>query len=318
LTPTVVQPLDRIAVCVIVLVSVSWGFNQVATKLAITEIPPFTQAAIRSFGALPIVALWMRARGVPFTFRDGSLPAGIAAGLLFALEFFLIYRGLLWTTASRGIVFQYTAPFFVALGGRPLLGERMSAKQWVGLAMCFIGVAIALGVPDPSVDATLLVGDAMLLGGGGAWAATTLLIKKSRLTHIAAEKTLVYQIAVSGPLLALAALAAEETIPRMPSLVAWGALAYQTFWVVAITYTVWFALLKRYPASLVSGFTFLTPLAGVVTGHFALGDTISWSFAAATAVLLMGLVMVNRPPQQAPAAGTEDLTCGTDEEGTRP
>jgi hypothetical protein len=43
------------------------------------------------------------------TARDGSLLAGLVAGLLFGVEFLLIYRGLLYTTASRAVLFIYLA-----------------------------------------------------------------------------------------------------------------------------------------------------------------------------------------------------------------
>ena len=45
------RPLDALAVAAVVMLCLSWGFNQVSVKLAIHDIPPFTQAAIRSFGA---------------------------------------------------------------------------------------------------------------------------------------------------------------------------------------------------------------------------------------------------------------------------
>ena len=289
------RPLDALASAVVVLLCLSWGFNQVATKLAIPDIPPLTQAAFRSFAALPLVALWARWRGISLTGRDGTLAAGTIAGVLFALEFLLIYRGLLWTTASRAIVFLYTAPFFVALAARPVLGERLSVLQWVGLALSFIGVAVAIGVPDAAVDAKMLVGDLMLIAGGAAWAATTLVIKQSSLAKTSAEKTLAYQLAVSAPLLALGAWAFGETMHRLPGAVAVGALAYQTLWVVAVTYGLWFALIQRYSASRLSSYTFLTPLFGVAAGHLVLGDPITPIFAGAVALVVAGLVLVNRP-----------------------
>ena len=46
------RALDSVAVAVMLLLTASWGFNQVAVKLAIPEVPPLTQAAVRSFGAL--------------------------------------------------------------------------------------------------------------------------------------------------------------------------------------------------------------------------------------------------------------------------
>ena len=49
-------------------------------------------------------------------------------------------------------------------------------------------------------------------------------------------------------------------------------LAYQTLWVVSVTFVVWFALIVRYSASRLSAFTFLTPLFGVAAGHLVLGE----------------------------------------------
>ena len=68
----------------------------------------------------------------------------------------------------------------------------------------------------------------MLVGGAAAWAATTLLIKASALNRISPEKTLLYQLVVSAPLLAAGAVVFGEQIDAMPSAVALGAFAYQT------------------------------------------------------------------------------------------
>jgi len=80
----------------------SWGFNNVAIKLAIHDIPPLIQSSARSLIAAFLVGIWTQARGIPLFKRDSTLGAGILAGVLFALEFLLIYRGLVWTTATRG------------------------------------------------------------------------------------------------------------------------------------------------------------------------------------------------------------------------
>ena len=61
----------------------------------------------------------------------------------------------------------------------------------------------------------------------------------------------------------------------MPSAVALGSLAYQTVWVVSITFALWFALIVRYSASRLSAFTFLTPLFGVAAGHLVLGEPLT-------------------------------------------
>jgi drug/metabolite transporter (DMT)-like permease len=293
--PSSGRPLDAVATALMIVLCLSWGLNQVAIKLALPDIPPLIQGALRSLGALPVVFVIARLRGVKLTARDGTLFAGIVAGALFGIEFILIYRGLVWTTASRGVVFVYTAPFFIALGARIFLHERLTPLQWGGLALSFLGIVVAVGVPDPTVDARTLMGDGLLIAAGVFWAATTLMIKGSSLARAPTEKTTGYQLLMSFLLLAIGAGLFGERMVRMPGPVALGWLAYQTIWVLAITFTVWFALVVRYSASRLSALSFLTPLFGVAAGHFIMGDPLTPTFAVAVILVVAGLVLVNRP-----------------------
>jgi drug/metabolite transporter (DMT)-like permease len=290
------RPLDALAIAITVGLCVSWGFNNVAIKLAIHDIPPLIQSATRSAIAALLVSGWCRARGQPLFKHDGTLVAGIFAGGLFALEFLLIYRGLVWTTVTRGTLFLYLAPFFVVIGSRWLIpGDRFHLSQWLGLLLSFLGIVIAFGVPGPAGDPRQILGDLMLVGAAAAWAATTLVIKASALSRISAEKTLLYQLVVSVPLLAIGAAVFGEHIDAMPSRLALGSLAYQTLWVVSITFPVWFALIVRYSAARLSVFTFLAPLCGVAAGHLVLHEPLTPAFAAAVMLAAAGLIFVNRP-----------------------
>ena len=290
------RPLDAFAVAVTVGLCLFWGFNNVAIKLAIHDIPPLIQSSTRSAIAALIVGTWAQTRGIPLFKRDGTLAAGILAGVLFALEFLLIYRGLLWTTATRAVLFLYLAPFFVVIGSRWLIpGDHFHVSQWLGLLLSFIGIVIAFGLPTPAADPRQMLGDLMMVGGGAAWGATTLVIKASALNRVSAEKTLLYQLVVSAPLLAVGALFFGEHIDKMPSAVALGAFAYQTIWVVSVTFAVWFALMVRYSAARLSAFTFLAPLFGVAAGHLVLNEPLTPAFALAALSVAAGLVLVNRP-----------------------
>jgi drug/metabolite transporter (DMT)-like permease len=289
------RPLTPGAVALMLMLCLSWGFNQIAVKLALPDIPPMLQATIRSSGALVVLFLIARLRGVKLFERDGTLGAGLFAGLLFGLEFVLIYRGLLLTSASRAVVFLYTAPFFVALGSYQFLGERLRASQWGGLALCFTGVALAIGVPQADVDASVLLGDLLIVGGGALWAATTLLVKATPLLRAPPEKALGYQVALSVPILGLAAWISGETLTRVPGPLALTLMVYQAVWVVGLTFLIWFALVKTYSASKLSAFTFITPLFGVVASYFIMHDTLTLAFGAAALLVIAGLYLVNRP-----------------------
>jgi len=291
----VTRPLDAAAVAITVMLCLSWGFNQVSVKLAIHDIPPLLQGTIRSVGATLLVVMWCKARGLKLFARDGSLWAGIAAGVFFGIEFILIYQGLAYTTATRAILFIYIAPFFVVLGARVFLpADRFSAPQWLGLALSFAGMLVAFGLPTPALDPRQLLGDVMMVAAALAWAATTLIIKASALNRISSEKVMLYQLVVSAPMLGVLAWVTGEHMAHVPSALALGALAYQTVWVVSLTYVLWFALIVRYSASRLSVFSFLTPLFGVAAGHFVLGEPLTPAFAAAVGFVALGLVLVNR------------------------
>jgi len=300
LKSTAGRPLSSGAIVLMLMLCLSWGFNQVAVKLALPDIPAMMQAMFRSIGALPVLLIIGWLRGANFSLRDGTLGPGLFAGILFGIEFVLIYQGLRFTSASRAAVFLYTAPFFVALGSHQVLGERLRASQWGGLALCFAGVALAIGVPQANVDAKVLLGDIMIVGGGALWGATTLIAKGTKLRLAAPEKALAYQVTISIPILGAAAWFFGEKITHFPGSLALSVVVYQAIWVVGLTFMLWFALVQAYSASKLSAFSFITPLFGVVASYLVLDERLTLSFGAAALLVIGGLFLVNRPEVTGP------------------
>jgi drug/metabolite transporter (DMT)-like permease len=173
--------------------------------------------------------------------------------------------------------------------------DRFGAHQWAGLVLSFLGMMLAFGLPTPALDPRQIFGDVLSVAAAFFWSLTTLLIKTSRLNRVTAEKSILYQLAVSIPILAFFSwMLGERMVTTMPSAVALAAVAYQTLYIVPVTYVVWFALILRYSASRLSAFGFLTPLFGIAAGHLMLGDPLTPAFAAAVALVTAGLVLVNR------------------------
>ena len=108
--------IDLPAAGLMVTLCAVWGLNQVAAKVVNAGISPVLQAGLRSLVAVLLLWAWSSWRRIRLLERDGSLPAGILVGLLFATEFAFLFWGLEYTTASRAVVFLYTSPFWVALG----------------------------------------------------------------------------------------------------------------------------------------------------------------------------------------------------------
>ncbi|WBL63972.1 DMT family transporter [Thauera sp. WB-2] len=288
--------LDRLAIGMMVLFCTIWGMQQVAIKLASTGISPVWQAGLRSIGATVIVLLWARMRGVRLGERDGTLVPGVLAGLLFAAEFALIFLGLEYTTASRGVIFLYTAPFFVALGAVWLLPqEHMRRAQWVGMALAFGGILVLFGEHLFMPTDRAWIGDLMIMLAAVFWAATTLTVKASALARVSAEKTLLYQLAVSALVLPLLSVALGEPGVFAPTPLVWASLFFQTFIVAGMSYLGWFWLVRQYPATRLSSFSFLTPVMGVLAGGLLLGEAMTPAVFGALFLVGAGIWVANRP-----------------------
>jgi len=295
--------LDTLAFVLMFALCLTWGFNQVLAKTANAGISPVLQAGLRSLGATVLVWAWASLRGVRLFARDGSLLPGLLAGLMFAAEFALIYKGLEFTTASRAVLFLYTSPFIVAVGVHLLVpGEKLSGPQILGLVGAFAGVAIAFSSGLALPTNHQLLGDAMELGGAVMWGATTVLVRASPLAHITPHKTLLYQLAVSALVLPPLSWALGEPgifAPTVPVLVAF---TIQMVGVASISYLTWFWLVAHYPAGRLSSFTFLTPLFGVIAGAVILSEPISSDLVLALALVGIGIYLVNRPAPLPPLA----------------
>ena len=290
------KPADALAVSMMVVLCMCWGFQQITIKVANAGISPILQAGVRSIIATAVLLAWARLRRIPLLARDGTLAAGMVAGALFAAEFIFIYAGLTHTTASRMVVFVYVAPCLTALGLQWFVpGERLNAGQWVGVVLAFLGVALAFADGFSTAKGSTLIGDVSGVIAAALWAAVTVLIRATRLTSVSATKTLFYQLAFSALLLPLASSIAGEPgiIALTPMVVA--SVLYQGVIVAFASYLAWFWLLTRYLAGRLAVFSFLTPLFGVAFGVILLGEPLTAAFLGAALLVGAGIVLVNRP-----------------------
>jgi drug/metabolite transporter (DMT)-like permease len=293
--------LDGLATSLLVVCCLFWGFQQILIKLTVAEVPPLWQASLRFAGATALLGIWCWVRKVPLFERDGTLRGGLLAGALFAAEFACIYLGLRDTTASRLTVFLYTSPFVVSLLlPRFVPVERLRGLQWVGLVIAFAAVAAAFaeGFIGHETSGRQLRGDALALAAGMFWGLTTLVIRASKLATASAEKTLFYQVAVTAVAAPGVSLALGETWSLSYSALAWGSLALQTGVGAFASYLTWMWLLRHYPATRMSSFTFLTPVFALVFGVALLQEPLTLQLVLALAGVALGIVLVNRTPRK--------------------
>lgn len=286
---------DAFALQAMLLLCLIWGVQQVAVKLAAGDIAPIMQAFARNLLAATLVGLLVLWRG-DWKAAGGTLAGGALAGLLFAMEFLFIAQGLVYTSASHMAVFIYTAPIFSALGLHFLLpSERLRPLQWLGIAVCFGGIALCFGggFDLRHMDSRMLLGDFFGVLAGASWGATTVVVRSTRLSEAPTSLTLFYQLFVAALLLPFIALALGEFGNVRFTALGVGSVLFQGVVVSFFSYFAWFWLLRRYLASNLAVFSFMTPLFGIAFGVLLLHEPLAWNFVAGAALVLAGISLVS-------------------------
>ncbi len=285
--------IDAFGATSLLIFSFVLGLNQVFVKMVNAGFSPVFQAGLRSacaFVPVLLFAIVMRRR---LSIRDGSLLPGVITGTFFAAEFVLLFTGLEHTTVARASVLMYTMPVWVAVAAHFLIpGESLTPRRVAGLVLAVFGVGFALLDEPPAFTPNALTGDLMCLGASVLWAGIALLARTSKLSKSSAEMQLIYQLVVSAPILLMLALYQGNPIREMTETLAW-IFSFQVIVVVSIGFLGWFWILRIYPASDMTSFSFLSPLFGVLAGWVILDEPLSMSIFVALALVGTGIVLVS-------------------------
>lgn len=269
------------------------AFNQVVIKVTNGGLQPVFFAGVRSAGAVICILLWMRWRGIPLRFEPGTRVAGVIVGCLFAFEFLCLFMALDLTAVSRASVIFYSMPVWLAIMAHFVMpDDKITPLKATGLSFALAGVALAILARDDGAGS--IWGDLAALGAAFGWAGIAIMAKASPLARVRPEIQLFWQVAVSAPILLIAALFFGPLIRDLEPIHIAG-LLFQIVVVVSAGFIFWLWLLSIYPASGVASFSFLSPVLSVGLGWLLLGEEIGPSLIGALAFVAVGIILINRP-----------------------
>ncbi|MDP9498002.1 MAG: DMT family transporter [Actinomycetota bacterium] len=255
---------------------VLWGTGFVGARYGLPYADPFTFLAVR----LAIAAVLLAAAAVLLRAPAPSGPGwgrAAVAGLLLHAG----YLGGVFWGISRGVpaavssVVVSLQPVLVAALAVRLLGERLRPRQWAGLVLGALGVALVLapGLAAPGSGRLPLAG---LLACGVALAAGTAgtLWQKRHGDGVPLVSGTAVQYAAATGLLGVAALLTEagriEWTPRFVAALAWLVLALSIGAVLLLL-----LLLRRGSASGVSSLLYLVPPVTALEAYLVLGERLA-------------------------------------------
>ena len=272
------------------------GLNQVLVKVVGEGMHPAMQAGLRSAIAIvPVLALALIFRR-RLSISDGSLPWGVFTGVLFALEFLLLFLALDYSTVARVSMLFYTMPVWMTIAAHFLIpAERLNTVRVLGLVVAVAGLTVAMWGRGEGEN--LLLGDIYCIAAAMIWAAIGLVARLTPMNRSAPEMQLLYQLVVSAlVLLPVSYLIGDQV--RDLHLEHWWILVFQSIVVVGFGFSTWFWVLSKYPSSDMASFGFLAPVFGVMLGWLLLGEELSIWIIVALVLVSCGIVLINRKSKE--------------------
>ena len=294
--------MDMLGITMLIGFSILLGLNQALVKIVNDGFSPVFQAGFRSVCAFIPVLVFAHIMKRKLSLTDGSLRWGIVNGLLFSMEFVLLFVALDYTTVARVSMFFYVMPVWVALSAHFLIPEEpLNRNKIAGLTLSICGIAVAFSGNLGAAGEKAWLGDLLALFGGMFWAAIAM-VTRLKLHMASSEMNLLYQLALSGLLLTVISPFIEAPL-REPNILIYGVFTFQVLIVVSAGFLLWFWALSTYPVSNMTSFGLLTPIFGVFFGWLLFDDPITPTLGVALLLAGGGIVLVNRPIGKSRASG---------------
>jgi O-acetylserine/cysteine efflux transporter len=283
--------MPPIAILAATLVSLCWGANFSASKLAVQYLPPYLTIFIRFVGLCLLLLPFIRRYGWP-NWKEMGLLSLFYITLHFAMFFAAMRMGL--SVSSTIVASQLGVPFSCLLAAI-FFKDYLGPWRSFGLILAFFGVVVVAGAPD--VEEHSLAFLVALIGAFG-WAAANIHMKRMRETAVipmlfwpgllALPQMLLLSVLFEHDQLALIAAAPLEL---------WLAIAYSILFSSMIGYGLWTWLLSRYEVTQVVPYSLLIPVFGITSGMIMFKETLTppLILGAFLTVLGVAIITLRRP-----------------------
>jgi len=278
--------------------TLAWGFNWTAMKVALSDVSPWVfRTLCLGLGSAVLFAV-LRAGGQSLAIPKGQLLR------LALLAFFnitcwnmLVAFGMTMIPSGRAAILAYMMPAWAIPVSVWLLGERLTGARIAGLALGMVGLALLLGEGIASLGSAPL-GSLLVLGASLSWALGTVLQKRYPMNMPAGPYT-AWIMLLGGIPIFIGALLFDD-FRTLGKIDLWPALgiAYNVLIAFAWAHWAWIKIATSVPVTVFSLSMLVIPVVGVFSGMLFLGERPSWAEYAALGLVLASLLTVVVPSRQ--------------------
>lgn len=278
------------------LLTLIWGTTWAAIRLGLRGIPPFTGVALRF--AIGAAALFAVARALGVRLRGGASPwrVWLVNGLMtFFIPYGLVYWAEQWVPSGLTAVLFATSPLWVALAAHVALpAERLRAATAAGVLLGFAGVAVIFSEDLRALGGPRVAGAAALLLIAPLTASIGVVAMKRWAGGMHPLTIVAMPMALTAAAMGCVALATEAGQPVRLAGLPLATLLYLALCGSALSFTLYFWLLGRLPATTLSLINYLTPIVALLIGGAALGEPFTARTLAGSALVVGGVAVAMR------------------------
>lgn len=286
--------LSPSGLALLALVTLGWGFAWPFIKLVLVEIPPLTFRAVcllvGGAGILVVARIGGQSLEVPVRHRGRLLV--LSACNIVGWNLFMIY-GVALLPSGRAALLGYTMPLWSTILSVWLLDERLTARRGVSLGLGMAGVVILLAA-DAARMTGAVNGVVLMLAAAMSWGLGVVLLKRFALPIPVASLTGWTMIAGGVPIALGAVLLEPHRWQPVTSLAALS-LLYSVVVAFMLCYWAWHRVVLMVPVAVSSVALLATPVVGVLSSMWLLGEPLRWHEVTAGACILAAIALVLRP-----------------------
>jgi len=294
------QALSRRQLVVLVLLTLTWGVNWPIMKVGVSGLPsapmtypPLTFRALSMVLGLPVLWLALRVLKVPLAIPRAHWPevARLTGPNMLVWHVVIIF-GVQALSSGRSAILGYTMPIFVALVGAFVYGDRLAARQWLGVLAAGIGVLLLL-----SQEFTKLAGApwaaAAVVAAAAVWALGTHMLRRSTVP-VPLLAVVFWMTVICAAVLTVLAIVVEGARWRPPEPHVAAAVAFNAVVVFGFSQAAWLYLARTLPPVASSISVMMIPVLGVFSGAWFLGEVLHWQDWAAVVLMVAAIALVLR------------------------
>ena len=280
-----------------------WGLNWPVMKAGIGGYPPLTFRTVSMWLGLPFLYAATRVLKVPLRIeRHDWRELGWLTLTNMIIWYAVAIVALQALSSGRAAILGYTMPIFSAVIGMALFGQRLSLRQWGGVAAAAVGVGLLLWHELGTMAGKPWAAGGMLLAAA-VWALGTQQMRRTRIKAPTMAMVFWMTLATTGVMTVLA-VAVDHDRWVAPTPVAWFGIVYNAVLVFGMAQPIWLVLARSLPPIASTLSVMLIPVLGVASGAWWLSEQLHWQDYAAMVLMLVAIASVLWPARAATASGS--------------